>query len=216
MISARAGVCGVTSELRLDSPGTFRTSPQRSVSRASWAHLLAASLSPPTAYLLRHTRNEPKKVWTALPASSRRTAAGSGSRQFSRSSSSSCLRQISLTLTQPTPRRRAPGWVSEPARRGRTVPSSGVRPAASRRASHRTPPHRRQVPVLQLACKQVALIYSLVLLALAQRTGSTADRPAEPRTVTYRTAGSRPWQGAEARSGPAGRGLGLQARGGFG
>jgi hypothetical protein len=29
--------------------------------------------------------------------------------------------------------------------------------------------------------KQVALIYSLVLLALVQKTGSTADRPGEPR-----------------------------------
>jgi hypothetical protein len=28
---------------------------------------------------------------------------------------------------------------------------------------------------------QVALIYSLVLLALVQKTGSTADRPGEPR-----------------------------------
>jgi hypothetical protein len=35
---------------------------------------------------------------------------------------------------------------------------------------------------------QVALIYSLVLLALVQETGSTADRPGEPR---YRDAHRR-------------------------
>jgi hypothetical protein len=37
------------------------------------------------------------------------------------------------------------------------------------------------IPMVALNDKQVALIYSLVLLALVQKTGSTADRPGEPR-----------------------------------
>ena len=39
----------------------------------------------------------------------------------------------------------------------------------------------RPVPMVALNDSQVALIYSLVLLALVQKTGSTADRPGEPR-----------------------------------
>jgi hypothetical protein len=39
----------------------------------------------------------------------------------------------------------------------------------------------RPVPAVALNDNQVALIYSLVLLALVQQTGSTADRPGEPR-----------------------------------
>jgi hypothetical protein len=35
--------------------------------------------------------------------------------------------------------------------------------------------------MVSLNDSQVALIYSLVLLALVQKTGSTADRPGEPR-----------------------------------
>jgi hypothetical protein len=37
------------------------------------------------------------------------------------------------------------------------------------------------IPMVALDDKQVALIYSLMLLALVQKTGSTADRPGEPR-----------------------------------
>ena len=37
------------------------------------------------------------------------------------------------------------------------------------------------VPMVALNDHQVALIYSLVLLALVQKTESTADRPGEPR-----------------------------------
>ena len=37
------------------------------------------------------------------------------------------------------------------------------------------------IPAVALSDHQVALIYSLVLLALVQKTGSTADRPGEPR-----------------------------------
>jgi hypothetical protein len=43
------------------------------------------------------------------------------------------------------------------------------------------PSRTRPVPVVALDDHQVALIYSLVLLALVQKTGSTADRPGEPR-----------------------------------
>lgn len=39
----------------------------------------------------------------------------------------------------------------------------------------------RPVPMVALNDHQVALIYSLVLLALVQKTGSAADRPGEPR-----------------------------------
>ena len=39
----------------------------------------------------------------------------------------------------------------------------------------------RPVPMVALNDHQVASIYSLVLLALVQKTGSTADRPGEPR-----------------------------------
>ncbi len=38
----------------------------------------------------------------------------------------------------------------------------------------------RPIPMVSLNDHQVALIYSLVLLALVQKTGSTADRPGEP------------------------------------
>jgi hypothetical protein len=39
----------------------------------------------------------------------------------------------------------------------------------------------RPIPMVALNDSQVALIYSLVLLALVQKTGGTADRPGEPR-----------------------------------
>jgi hypothetical protein len=37
------------------------------------------------------------------------------------------------------------------------------------------------VPMVALSDHQVALVYSLVLLALVEKTGSAADRPGEPR-----------------------------------
>jgi hypothetical protein len=39
----------------------------------------------------------------------------------------------------------------------------------------------RPIPMVALNDSQVALIYALVLLALVQKTGSTTDRPGEPR-----------------------------------
>lgn len=39
----------------------------------------------------------------------------------------------------------------------------------------------RPIPMVLLNDSQVALIYSLVLLALVQKTASTSDRPGEPR-----------------------------------
>jgi hypothetical protein len=39
----------------------------------------------------------------------------------------------------------------------------------------------RPIPMVSLNDHQVAVIYSLVLLALVQKTGSTTDRPSEPR-----------------------------------
>jgi hypothetical protein len=44
----------------------------------------------------------------------------------------------------------------------------------------------RPIPMVALNDHQVALIYSLVLLALVQKTGSTADRPGEPRYCEVR------------------------------
>ncbi len=43
------------------------------------------------------------------------------------------------------------------------------------------PGFMRPVPAVALNDYQVALTYSLVLLALVRKTGSTADRPGEPR-----------------------------------
>ena len=43
------------------------------------------------------------------------------------------------------------------------------------------PGYMRPIPMVALNDNQVALIYSLVLLALVQKTGSTTDRPGEPR-----------------------------------
>jgi hypothetical protein len=43
------------------------------------------------------------------------------------------------------------------------------------------PRSMRPIPMVALNDSQVALIYSLVLLALVQKTGSTADWPGEPR-----------------------------------
>jgi hypothetical protein len=41
----------------------------------------------------------------------------------------------------------------------------------------------RPIPHVALNDHQVALTYSLVLLALVQKTGSTVDRPGEPRYI---------------------------------
>jgi hypothetical protein len=41
----------------------------------------------------------------------------------------------------------------------------------------------RPIPMVALNDHQVALIYSLVLLAQVQKTGSRADRPGEPRYI---------------------------------
>jgi hypothetical protein len=43
------------------------------------------------------------------------------------------------------------------------------------------PGSTRPIPMVALTDHQVAQIYSLVLLALVQKTESTADRPGEPR-----------------------------------
>jgi len=53
--------------------------------------------------------------------------------------------------------------------------------------------------------RQAALICALHQLALVQKTGSTADRPGEPRYATYGTAGSRPRPASWRRSGPSWR-----------
>jgi hypothetical protein len=45
----------------------------------------------------------------------------------------------------------------------------------------RGPATMRPVPMVALNDHQVALVYSLVLLALVQKTESTVDRPGEPR-----------------------------------
>jgi hypothetical protein len=45
----------------------------------------------------------------------------------------------------------------------------------------RGPGWMRPIPMVALNDHQVALIYSLVLLPLVQKTGSTTDRPGEPR-----------------------------------
>jgi hypothetical protein len=39
----------------------------------------------------------------------------------------------------------------------------------------------RPIPMVALSDHQVALVYSLVLLALIEKTGSAPDRPSEPR-----------------------------------
>jgi hypothetical protein len=41
----------------------------------------------------------------------------------------------------------------------------------------------RPIPMVALNDHQVAVIYSLVLLALVQKTGSTVDRPGEPQYI---------------------------------
>jgi hypothetical protein len=43
----------------------------------------------------------------------------------------------------------------------------------------------RPIPMVALNDFQVALIYSLVLLALVQKTGSTTDRLLTPRALTW-------------------------------
>jgi hypothetical protein len=72
----------------------------------------------------------------------------------------------------------------------------------------------RPIPMVALNDSQVALIYSLVLLAQVQKTGSAADRPGEPR---YRDVRDR-WLACTAEELEEVRGLaevwGLQAWGG--
>jgi hypothetical protein len=70
----------------------------------------------------------------------------------------------------------------------------------------------RPIPMVALNDSQVALIYSLVLLALVQKAGSTADRPGEPRYRDVRDS----WLACTAEElkevrAPDGGGLGLEA-----
>ena len=58
----------------------------------------------------------------------------------------------------------------------------------------RGPDALRPVPMVALNDHQVALVYSLVLLALVQKTDSTVDRPGEPRFSDVRDR----WFGATA------------------
>lgn len=62
----------------------------------------------------------------------------------------------------------------------------------------------RPVPNVALNDHQVALIYSVVLLALVQKTESTLDRWASHGTATCATLASGHGGGARGGSGPAG------------